>query len=142
VLILGVACGGGPPPPAALDANAETCRHCRMAFSDVRFAGQIVAPGEEPAFFDDIGCLGTFVTKTGAFGPGAIAYVTDHRSSAWVQAARAIYTRVADLDTPMGSHLIAHADSASRSADAVAQRGTVVDAREIFGPSGPPGGTP
>jgi copper chaperone NosL len=140
--MLGAACGGGPPPPAPLDANAESCGYCRMAFSDVRFAGQIVAPGEEPAFFDDIGCLGAFVTKAGSFGPGAIAYVTDHNSGAWVPAARAIYTRVADLDTPMGSHLIAHADAASRDGDAAARRGTAVDPREIFGPSGPPGGTP
>jgi copper chaperone NosL len=113
-----------------------------MAVSESRFAGQIVAPGEEPAFFDDIGCLGAHVRNGGPWPRGAIAYVADHRTKEWVLAMRAIYTRVPDLETPMGSHLIAHADSASREADAAARRGVVVDPKQIFGAAGPPGGAP
>lgn len=139
-LVFGAACGGGPEPPAPLDTTSESCRHCRMAVSEARFAGQIVAPGEEPVFFDDVGCLGAYLIKADPLARGAIAYVTDHRTGEWVPAADAIYTRVADLATPMGSHLMAHVDAASRDADAVARRGVPVQPREIFGPSGPPGG--
>jgi copper chaperone NosL len=113
-----------------------------MAASDVRFAAQIVAPGEEPAFFDDVGCLGAYLAGAGTPAVGAIAYVADHRTREWVPAANAVYSRVTDLQTPMGSHLIAHRNQASREADAAARRGVVVDPKEIFGPSGPPGSAP
>jgi copper chaperone NosL len=139
-LIMIAACRTGWEPPAPLDTASESCRSCRMAVSQVRFAAQIVAPGEEPAFFDDVGCLGAYLASPGPLGRGAIAYVADHRTGEWVPAADAVYTRVADLQTPMGSHLIAHADSASREADAAARGGVIADPKEIFGASGPPGG--
>ena len=36
---------------------ATRARSCRMAVSAAGVAAQVVAPGEEPRFFDDIGCL-------------------------------------------------------------------------------------
>jgi copper chaperone NosL len=104
-----------------------------MSISSSRFAGQIVAPGEEPRFFDDIGCLAKGAAET--LPPGAVAYVADHRTGAWVPARRAVYTRVPGLDTPMGSHLIAHADEASRSADPGIGGGVQVAPGEVFGGS-------
>ena len=141
--LVAAACGpGGPPPPGALDTAHEACRSCRMAVSDARFAAQLAAPGEEPRFFDDLGCLRDFLRDGGALPPGTIAYVADHRTRAWVPAAAALFTRVPALETPMGSHLVAHADAASRDADADAAGGAAVSAAELFGPPGPPGGRP
>jgi copper chaperone NosL len=111
-----------------------------MAISEARFAGQIVAPSEEPRFFDDIGCLGHYVAGSKTLPPGAVAYVADHRTKAWVRADGALYTVVASLATPMGSHLIAHADAASRDADPDAKGGSPRTPAEVFGPGGPPGG--
>ncbi len=34
-----------------------------MAVSSARFASQIVAPGEEPRFFDDLGCLAAYLRE-------------------------------------------------------------------------------
>jgi copper chaperone NosL len=48
-----IACGGGRLEPAALDTRTEHCRSCQMPVSDVRTSAQIVAPGDEPLFFDD-----------------------------------------------------------------------------------------
>jgi len=138
--VLLAACASGPPPPAALDTKNESCAWCRMAVSDARFAGQIVAPSEEPRFFDDVGCLGHFVAGEKARRPGAVAYVADHRTRTWVRADAALYTQVASLATPMGSHLIAHADAASRDADPDAKGGTPRTPAELFGPGGAPGG--
>lgn len=135
------ACAQGPPPPAPLDTANEACRHCRMMVSDVHYAAQIVAPAEEPLFFDDIGCLRDFLAQRPSLRKGAIAYVADHRTGAWVPAARAVYTKVETLATPMGSHLIAHADAASREADPAARGGAPLTPRDVFGPAGPPGGT-
>jgi copper chaperone NosL len=103
-----------------------------MAASDARFASQLVAPGELPRFFDDLGCLADYL-KAGKGPAGAVAFVADHRTKAWIRADRAVYTRVAGLQTPMGSHVIAHADAASRDTDPDAKTGVAVSAAELLG---------
>ncbi len=132
---LAAACGGGAPEPAALDTRNEQCASCRMAVSDARFASQLVAPGELPRFFDDLGCLADYL-KAGKAPAGAVAFVADHRTKAWVRADAAVFTRVPGLATPMGSHVIAHADAASRDADPDARTGQAVPAVELLGTPG------
>jgi len=112
-----------------------------MAISDVRFAGQLVAPSEEPRFFDDVGCLGQYVRAANGLPPGTVAFVADHRTKAWIRAGTAVYTQVAAVATPMGSHLLAHADGASRDADPDAKGGAPRTLAEVFGAAGPPGGS-
>jgi copper chaperone NosL len=129
---------GGPPGPAPLDTRNEACAFCRMAVSDPGFASQLVAPGELPRFFDDLGCLASYL-KGGRVPAGGVAFVADHRTRVWVPASRAVYTRVPGLATPMGSHVIAHETAASRDADPDAKAGTPVSATELFGPTGPDG---
>lgn len=121
-----VACGRGTPAPAPLDTRSESCRFCRMAVSDARFAAQIVARGEEPLFFDDIGCLDAYLRQAPRLPDDALAYVADHRTRAWVPASAAVFTRVVTLETPMNSHLLAHADASSRDADPAAAGGQIV----------------
>jgi copper chaperone NosL len=134
------ACAGGRPEPAAPVLGRDTCAHCRMTVSSLRFAAQLVAPGEEPRFFDDIGCLRGFLDDAPDLPADAVAFVADHRSGAWVRARDAVFTRVEAMDTPMGSHLLAHASAAARDADPDARGGAAVDVTDLFGPSGPPGG--
>ncbi len=142
ILAFAVACRSGAPEPVPLDTRHEQCTSCRMAVSDARLASQLVARGELPRFFDDLGCLAAFV-KAGKAPAGATAFVADHRTKAWVRADQAVYTRVPGLETPMLSQLIAHADAASRAADPDARAGTPVSPAELFGAGGPPlGGTP
>jgi len=57
------------------------------------------------------------LAQAGAKARGAVLYVADHRTKAWIRADAAVFTAVASLATPMDSHLIAHADAASRDAD-------------------------
>lgn len=125
--------------PAQVDTRNDSCANCRMAVSDVRFAAQIVAPGEEPRFFDDIGCLRDYLKKT-AVPREAIAYVADHRTKNWVPAARAVYVRNEQVRTPMASSVLAYADAASRDADRDG-KGAAVTLAELFGPGGPPTGS-
>lgn len=137
VLLGAVACAASPPAPAALDTRGDQCGSCRMVVSDARFAAQLVAPDEQPRFFDDVGCLAAYVKAKGGLLPArSAAFVADHRTKAWVSASEAVYTKVTDLATPMASHLIAHANAASREADADARGGTSLSAAELFG--GPP----
>lgn len=127
--------------PAPLDPANTLCGSCRMAVSDVRFAAQIAAPGAEPIFFDDIGCLRDYLKQPGVVVPAdAVAFVADHRTGAWVRAASAVFTRAARIGTPMGGGVIAHEHVESRRQDADAAAGTPVTAAELFGPAGPPNG--
>jgi copper chaperone NosL len=137
-----MACTRGPPQPAAVDTRTDSCASCRMAVSDVRFAAQLVAPGEEPKFFDDIGCLRDYLHGARNLRGGSVAFVADHRTRAWHRASVAVFTRRDSLETPMASHLIAHGSAASREADPAAAGGTPVSSGELFGPSGPPDGKP
>ena len=133
VILYSAACSRGPLPPALLDTRNDTCAECRMTVSAARFASQIVAPGEEPRFFDDLGCLAAHLRDRGTLPAGAVIYVADHRTREWTDASSAVYTRVAGLETPMGSHVVAHASAASHDADKAAADGEAVDARTYFG---------
>lgn len=127
------ACGDTVARPRAVDTKNDACAWCRMSVSDARFAAQLAAPGEEPRLFDDIGCLRDLLARDAGSLGGWTAFVADHRTKAWVPASDAVYTRADALATPMDSHLIAHADAASRDADPDAKGGAGVGAAELFG---------
>ena len=139
VALLAGACSPGPPGPAALDTRNDACAECRMAVSNRRFASQIVAPGEEPRMFDDLGCLAAYLRSHQRLPPMAAVYVADHSNGEWTPASSAVFTRVDGLATPMDSHVLAHASPASRDADVVARGGKAVTAREYFGGALPDG---
>ena len=142
VLLALAGCSRKPLGPAPLDTRNDSCASCRMAVSDARFAAQLVAPGEEPKFFDDLGCLRDYLAAKPSLPRGTVAFVADHRTREWVRASRATFTRCEGLETPMSSHLVAHASPASRDADAAAAGGKPVGLVEMFGPGGPPDGSP
>jgi copper chaperone NosL len=130
VLVL-TACARGVPSPADLDTANDLCASCRMPVSDRTLAAQIVSRGEEPRFFDDIGCLSDFLEHHSRPAGSAI-YVADHSTARWIPAETALFTRASALSTPMGSRLIAHADRASRDADPAARGGSSVSLEDIL----------
>ena len=130
-------CSRGPAPPAVLDTRTEACRFCRMTVSEHCFAAQLVAPGEEPVFFDDIGCLRDYLRREGELPGDTVAYVADHRTGIWVPARAAVYTRISG-ETPMGSHLVAHENPESRASDPAAGGGGPVPAFDILSTGGAP----
>ncbi len=132
-------CAASDTAPADLDVRNEICRSCRMPVSEPKLAAQLAAPGQEHLFFDDIGCLRDFLVKAGTPRAGAVAYVADHRTGRWTRASGAVFSRCPAVETPMGFHLVAHADSASRASDPSASGCTDVAAADILGSSGPPG---
>ena len=44
-------------PADGIALGQDACAHCRMVIVSQATAAQIAAPGEEPRFFDEIGCL-------------------------------------------------------------------------------------
>ena len=141
-LLLLASCAGAPVP-VEVDTRNDACAWCRMGVSDLRTAAQLVAPLEEARFFDDIGCLRDYLRQGATLPPGAVAYVADHRTRAWLRADGAVYVQAPALVTPMSSGIAAWADEASRAADASVPGGAPPSTPiEIFGPHGPPGGRP
>ena len=98
-------CGAGALGPAAVRLGEDACAHCRMTIVSTKTAAQIVAPGAEPIFFDDLGCLEEFRSTT-TLAPGAVVFVMDRGTSAWIDAREAVITRTSE-QTPMGSGLVA-----------------------------------
>jgi len=104
--------------------------------SDPRTAAQLVIAGEEPLFFDDLGCLARHLREHPP-RRGAVAYVADHRTGSWIPASEAVYVLQPAASTPMGSHVLAHRDAASRDADPVSRGGQPLSFGAVFGESLP-----
>ncbi|HEX6976632.1 MAG TPA: nitrous oxide reductase accessory protein NosL [Vicinamibacterales bacterium] len=130
-LALAAASCAGLPEPVDI-SGSEACTHCRMTVSDVHVAAQVVARGEEPIFFDDIGCLANWL-KDAQPRDRAVVFVADHRTGHWVVAQHAVYTRAPHVATPMGSGIIAHVDAGSRDQDPAARGGTGQTIEQVFG---------
>jgi copper chaperone NosL len=137
-ILFACACGRGLPAPVDV-ASSDACTFCRMTVADAHVAAQVVARGEEPRFFDDIGCLAGWL-KDARVPDGGVAFVADHRSARWVRADRAVYTKASGVSTPMASSIIAHADRASRDADPAAMGGRTLSVADVFGSDRLPGG--
>jgi len=116
------ACASGPAPPTTLALGEDACAHCRMTLVSQSTAAQIARRGDEPVFFDEIGCLRDYLGGHATLGD-AVVYVADHRTGEWVKARTAVFTKTS-TSTPMGSGLLAHADAASRDADPAAAGGS------------------
>lgn len=129
-----LAASPAPIVPVAIDTENDTCAFCRMPIWKTNTAAQLVSPGEEPRSFDDLGCLVNYLEEHPKQPPGALVYVVDHHTAAWVPALAALYSRDPRLETPMGSHLLAHADQASRAADPLVAGLPALSARELFAP--------
>lgn len=123
-LVAAAGCAAGQARPVDIALGRDTCHHCRMAIISTATAAEIVAPGEEPRLFDDLGCLRDFAAAS-PLSPDAVVFVADHRTGEWVDSRNAVFTRTS-LDTPMGSGLVAHADGASRDRDAATSGGVPV----------------
>ena len=85
-----------------------------MLISESTHAAQAVAPGEEPRFYDDRGCLAADVA---ALPDGARLFVQLDGGSGWIEARDAFFAFPADARTPMGYGLTAFrtASEASRA---------------------------
>ena len=98
-------CGGAPPRPETIRTGEDACAQCRMTILSLKTAAQIVAPGTEPVFFDDLRCLTDYRARTPLAGD-AVVFVADHATGEWIDERDAVVTR-AHEQTPMGSGLVA-----------------------------------
>ena len=107
-LVVFLACAAEPPGPVAIAFGSETCSFCRMVISDKRFPSQIVSPGHDPLFFDDIDCMAKHIAAQGLPAESKV-FVTDYKSSSFIPARDAAFFRCPGLASPMSSGVIATA---------------------------------
>lgn len=88
----------------------DACAQCRMAVSDKAFASEIITEESEVLKFDDLGCLETYRKKNPAVKIRAM-FVSDFESRTWLAYDQSHIVRTG-VTTPMGSGMVAFADSA------------------------------
>jgi copper chaperone NosL len=87
----------------------DMCSNCKMAFSDHRFASEIINDQSEVYKFDDIGCMLKFRTSHGGMKITA-TYLKDYDTREWMPYELSTIIET-DIETPMGSGKVAFADS-------------------------------
>lgn len=102
--------GCGAPRTGPVEIFPEdACATCRMAFSDHRFASEII-DGDGGVFkFDDIACMETFRSGHGEVRVVA-TFVKDYGTNAWIAHEHAVIVTTG-VASPMGSGKLAFADS-------------------------------
>jgi copper chaperone NosL len=92
----------------------DMCAHCRMAVTDQRFACEIITGDHEVFKFDDIACMEAFRIGHPETAVAA-AFVKGFDSKTWISLDRARVMQTG-VSTPMGSGLVAFADSLTAAA--------------------------
>lgn len=111
--------GCGPSESKPVDIESEdACSFCSMEITRPAFASEIIFKGNVYKF-DDLACLNAFKTKRSEIIKGT-TYVTDFATKQWIRFDAATIV-VTDVATPMGSGLLAFADSSKANAFAKAR---------------------
>lgn len=89
--------GDGPP---SISVGSDSCAHCQMIISDIRFAAAWRDTNGKPARFDDIGCM---VAMYQEMPPteGAGFWVHSYLDEALLAAEDATFVVSDDITTPM-----------------------------------------
>jgi hypothetical protein len=104
-------CGGCEAGDGVIEPvwNKQACDHCRMLLSEPRYAAQVLTEESERLYFDDIGCMASYLVKRSVRFRHAWVHA---EGGGWVDAQRARYRT--DATTPMG---FGYAPSAAGSLD-------------------------
>jgi hypothetical protein len=105
-----------PPADRAIDPawGKQPCGHCMMLLQDRAAAAELVTPSGERMFFDDVGCMVSWIDEHHV--EPAHAWVRGPGGSGWVEAHATRYAPGAR--TPMDYGFVASA-SGSEARDAV-----------------------
>ena len=119
LLVLAFVAGCGPSESQPVDIESgDVCAFCGRTIKDPLFASEIIYDGKVYKF-DDLSCLSAFQTKHRGdiFGT---TYVVDYLTKQWIRADAATIVAT-DVATPMGSGLLAFADTAKANSFARAR---------------------
>ena len=106
------------PPPVAIFPE-DVCSNCKMALSQSRFASEFITAAGDVRKFDDLRCLSEYRREMKPSDEILVTYLRDYDADRWHPADSCVVVRTG-IATPMGSGLVAVADSA-RARDLLAQ---------------------
>lgn len=130
LLLSACARGETKPNPPTIRYGEDTCTHCNMIISDPRYAAgyayEISSGRYESLAFDDIGDL---LVDLGEHADRHIVawYVHDYASEEWLDATTAYYVVSAQIMSPMGHGIAAHATQGAAEQMAQIKGGQVYD---------------
>ncbi len=114
LVLITTSCRRGDLRPTAIDKD-DVCTACKMAISQMRYAGQIV-DRDGSRKFDDIGCMVKYINKNKIREiEGEIAFfVADYEDGkTWVRVRKAVFVKSGRIDSPMASGIGAFRDKES-----------------------------
>ena len=117
----------GPP---AFAYGKTSCVQCRMVLSRPGTGAQVRRGLERWEAFDDLGCLQRALRDEPA--DPADVWVEDHAGGGFVRAADAIFVRAKDVETPMGSGIVAFADGTAAEDFVRAKEASPTSYAELF----------
>ncbi|HUL50375.1 MAG TPA: nitrous oxide reductase accessory protein NosL [Gemmatimonadales bacterium] len=117
----------GPEP---IQYGRDTCDHCRMHLSRPGFAGEIRDRHGVLTKYDDLGCL--LRSLLGKHEEIPEAWVEDHGTGALVPLIGATLVRAPDIETPMGSSIVAFSDERAAREFADARGGEVMQVEDVL----------
>jgi copper chaperone NosL len=124
-----VSCHAGKPQPVGLVLNEEACSQCQMAISQREFAAEVVFAGGDAEFFDDIGCMASWVKSHKPEKAGI--FVVDGAGGEWLDGSAAYYVRSARFHSPMSYGILAYRTAEDAKAAAEANEGTLLSWRQL-----------
>ncbi len=119
--LLGLAAACEPPSDRALEPvwGKQPCGHCAMLLQDRGAAAELVTPSGERVYFDDVGCMISWLDERKS--APAHAWVRGPGGRGWVEARATLYAPGAR--TPMDFGFVAAVDGADAiSYDEMARR--------------------
>ena len=63
LVALGIACQSAADAPKDPVWGKQACSSCAMLISDPHFAAQVLTPAGDHLYFDDVGCMASFLTR-------------------------------------------------------------------------------
>jgi nitrous oxide reductase accessory protein NosL len=98
LFLLVFACHSEPPVPVEPAWGKQACSLCGAKLDDVRASAQALLPDDSRKFFDDVGCLASWLNRSGEKPKSA--WVRSPDGKTWVDALTSRYA--AGHATPQG----------------------------------------
>ncbi|MFO0839938.1 MAG: nitrous oxide reductase accessory protein NosL [Phycisphaerae bacterium] len=114
----------GPPK---IDYGQTECERCKMIISEVPYAAalvHVVSGRMQKTAYDDIGCLLRQLAARDHVEMPKV-YVHDFSTRRWIAADAATFLHCDDLQTPMGSGIVAFEDAASAESFRKSHKGAI-----------------
>lgn len=117
--------------PVDLDAS-DMCALCKMAITETRYAAEVLDKDGGVFKFDNLDCMGRFVTDRQLKDKTAAYFVRDYDGAGWLKAEGAGYVKSARIPSPMDSGLAAFASRARAEQFAAQYEGKTLTFQELW----------